>query len=242
MAQPNSGSNRIVFQTVDIEVSLTEIEYEYLKFVCHQTSRSSDEILRAQVRQLQIPETPAFEDWRRSFAPAASEPPVPADQPTNGTTPAIAEPEAVPKIEAVEPAAPTADPEPEKNQPRTRGRKKADKPTPSATPGNRRGGRGRKPAEPAATVVETPVAEPPAPAAEPPRRGGRRPKKAVETAPASLNTEAASASAPSEPETTQPKARRGRKPAASSAPRGRAATTQKTSSSGTGKRGRPPKR
>ena len=55
---------KITFPSVDLGVSLSEIEYQYLKFICHQTLQTSDEVLRSQVRQLQLPGIPDFTTWR----------------------------------------------------------------------------------------------------------------------------------------------------------------------------------
>lgn len=55
---------KISFPTVDLEISLAEVEYQYLKFLCHQTLQTSDEVLRSQLRQLQFPGVPDFNTWR----------------------------------------------------------------------------------------------------------------------------------------------------------------------------------
>ena len=43
MVQDFTAFRKISFQTVDVEVALAEIEYQYLKFVCEATLRNSDE-------------------------------------------------------------------------------------------------------------------------------------------------------------------------------------------------------
>lgn len=65
MVQDFTAFRKISFQTVDVEVALAEIEYQYLKFVCEATLRNSDEVLREQIRQLQIAGLPSFDEWRK---------------------------------------------------------------------------------------------------------------------------------------------------------------------------------
>jgi|GEM_PF-2358077 hypothetical protein len=55
---------KITFPSVDLDISLPEIEYDYLKFICHETLQTSDEVLRSQLRQLQLPGVPDFNTWR----------------------------------------------------------------------------------------------------------------------------------------------------------------------------------
>jgi hypothetical protein len=52
MSQSTTVTRKIAFQTMDLEVSLSEIEYEYLKFICEATLRNSDEVVREQIRNL----------------------------------------------------------------------------------------------------------------------------------------------------------------------------------------------
>jgi hypothetical protein len=63
--QDLTAFRKISFQTVDVEVALAEIEYQYLKFVCEATLRNSDEVLREQIRHLHIAGLPSFDDWRK---------------------------------------------------------------------------------------------------------------------------------------------------------------------------------
>lgn len=65
MVQDFTAFRKISFQTVDVEVALAEIEYQYLKFVCEATLRNSDEVLREQIRHLQIAGLPSFDEWRK---------------------------------------------------------------------------------------------------------------------------------------------------------------------------------
>ena len=65
MVQDFTAFRKISFQTVDVEVALAEIEYQYLKFVCEATLRNSDEVLREQIRHLQISGLPSFDEWRK---------------------------------------------------------------------------------------------------------------------------------------------------------------------------------
>ena len=65
MPQDLTAFRKISFQTVDVEVALAEIEYQYLKFVCEATLRNSDEVLREQIRHLHIAGLPSFDDWRK---------------------------------------------------------------------------------------------------------------------------------------------------------------------------------
>ena len=65
MPQDLTAFRKISFQTVDVEVALAEIEYQYLKFVCEATLRNSDDILREQIRHLHIAGLPSFDDWRK---------------------------------------------------------------------------------------------------------------------------------------------------------------------------------
>ena len=65
MVQDFTAFRKISFQTVDVEVALAEIEYQYLKFICEATLRNSDEVVREQIRNLHIPGLPSFEDWRK---------------------------------------------------------------------------------------------------------------------------------------------------------------------------------
>lgn len=55
---------KITFPSVDLDISLPEIEYDYLRFICHETLQTSDEVLRSQLRQLQLPGVPDFNAWR----------------------------------------------------------------------------------------------------------------------------------------------------------------------------------
>jgi len=64
VAQDFTAFRKISFQTVDVEVALAEIEYQYLKFICEATLRNSDEVLREQIRHLHIAGLPSFDDWR----------------------------------------------------------------------------------------------------------------------------------------------------------------------------------
>ncbi len=68
MPQDLTAFRKISFQTVDVEVALAEIEYQYLKFVCEATLRNSDEVLREQIRHLHIAGLPSFDDWRKQGA------------------------------------------------------------------------------------------------------------------------------------------------------------------------------
>jgi hypothetical protein len=71
MVQDFTAFRKISFQTVDVEVALAEIEYQYLKFICEATLRNSDEVLREQIRHLHISGLPSFDDWRKQdTAPA----------------------------------------------------------------------------------------------------------------------------------------------------------------------------
>jgi hypothetical protein len=63
--QDLTAFRKISFQTVDVEVALAEIEYQYLKFICEATLRNSDEVLREQIRHLHITGLPSFDDWRK---------------------------------------------------------------------------------------------------------------------------------------------------------------------------------
>jgi hypothetical protein len=65
VVQDFTAFRKISFQTVDVEVALAEIEYQYLKFVCEATLRNSDEVLREQIRHLHIAGLPSFDDWRK---------------------------------------------------------------------------------------------------------------------------------------------------------------------------------
>ncbi|MBC7970080.1 MAG: hypothetical protein H7Z11_08145 [Verrucomicrobia bacterium] len=65
MVQDFTAFRKISFQTVDVEVALAEIEYQYLKFICEATLRNSDEVLREQIRHLHIAGLPSFDDWRK---------------------------------------------------------------------------------------------------------------------------------------------------------------------------------
>lgn len=65
MVQDFTAFRKISFQTVDVEVALAEIEYQYLKFVCEATLRNSDEVLREQIRLLHISGLPSFDEWRK---------------------------------------------------------------------------------------------------------------------------------------------------------------------------------
>ncbi|MBD2073211.1 hypothetical protein H6F86_04775 [Phormidium sp. FACHB-592] len=65
MPQDLTAFRKISFQTVDVEVALAEIEYQYLKFVCEATLRNSDDVLREQIRHLRIAGLPSFDDWRK---------------------------------------------------------------------------------------------------------------------------------------------------------------------------------
>jgi hypothetical protein len=65
MIQSYANGKKISFQAVDMEVSLAELEYEYLEFVCKQTLRNSDDIVREQIRSLQLTGVPSFEQWRQ---------------------------------------------------------------------------------------------------------------------------------------------------------------------------------
>lgn len=56
--------HKIMFSTVDLEITLAEIEYAYLKYACHANLQTSDELLRSLIRSLQIPGLPTFEQWR----------------------------------------------------------------------------------------------------------------------------------------------------------------------------------
>lgn len=156
MVQSYTGSRKIAFQTIDMEVSLTELEYGYLKFICGETLRSSDEVLREQIRGLQAPGLPSFDQWRQQDIPT-----VPLLQPgaeSNGvviTTDAVDETtivdaevtEAPPvrKRRGRKPAAETVDAE---SAPKKRGRRASTEPR---TPGRR----GRKPAAAAETMEST---------------------------------------------------------------------------------------
>ncbi|HEY9895863.1 MAG TPA: hypothetical protein V6D34_10710 [Candidatus Sericytochromatia bacterium] len=55
---------KITFPTIDLEISLAEVEYDYLKYICQETLQTSDEVLRLQLRQLQLSGVPDFETWR----------------------------------------------------------------------------------------------------------------------------------------------------------------------------------
>ncbi|XHX81038.1 MAG: hypothetical protein RBJ76_14220 [Stenomitos frigidus ULC029] len=68
MVQDFTSFRKISFQTVDVEVALAEIEYQYLKFICEATLRNSDEVLREQIRHLHIAGLPSFDDWRKQGA------------------------------------------------------------------------------------------------------------------------------------------------------------------------------
>lgn len=68
MVQDFTAFRKISFQTVDVEVALAEIEYQYLKFICEATLRNSDEVLREQIRNLQISGFPSFDEWRKQEA------------------------------------------------------------------------------------------------------------------------------------------------------------------------------
>lgn len=71
MVQDFIAFRKISFQTVDVEVALAEIEYQYLKFICEATLRNSDEVLREQIRHLHIAGLPSFDEWRKQdTAPA----------------------------------------------------------------------------------------------------------------------------------------------------------------------------
>ena len=65
MVQDFTAFRKISFQTVDVEVALAEIEYQYLRFICEATLRNSDEVLREQIRHLQIVGLPSFDEWRK---------------------------------------------------------------------------------------------------------------------------------------------------------------------------------
>lgn len=65
MVQDFTAFRKISFQTVDVEVALAEIEYQYLKFICEATLRNSDEVLREQIRYLHIAGLPSFDEWRK---------------------------------------------------------------------------------------------------------------------------------------------------------------------------------
>ncbi|MBW4690435.1 MAG: hypothetical protein KME27_01570 [Lyngbya sp. HA4199-MV5] len=65
MVQDFTAFRKISFQTVDVEVALAEIEYQYLKFICEATLRNSDEVLREQIRHLHIAGLPSFDEWRK---------------------------------------------------------------------------------------------------------------------------------------------------------------------------------
>ena len=65
MVQDVTAFRKISFQTVDVEVALAEIEYQYLRFICEATLRNSDEVLREQIRHLQIAGLPSFDEWRK---------------------------------------------------------------------------------------------------------------------------------------------------------------------------------
>ncbi|XGV95048.1 MAG: hypothetical protein ACAF41_20165 [Leptolyngbya sp. BL-A-14] len=71
MVQDFTAFRKISFQTVDVEVALAEIEYQYLKFVCEATLRNSDEVLREQIRHLHIAGLPSFDEWRKQDTPQA---------------------------------------------------------------------------------------------------------------------------------------------------------------------------
>ena len=71
MVQDFTAFRKISFQTVDVEVALAEIEYQYLKFVCEATLRNSDEVLREQIRNLQISGLPSFDNWRKQDTASA---------------------------------------------------------------------------------------------------------------------------------------------------------------------------
>lgn len=67
MGRAYLNSKKISFQTVDMGVSLTALEYEYLKFICGETLRTSDDVFRTQIRNLQVSGVPEFEQWRQEY-------------------------------------------------------------------------------------------------------------------------------------------------------------------------------
>jgi hypothetical protein len=138
------NSKKISFQTVDVEVSVAELEYEYLKFVCGETLRTSDDVFRAQIRSLQVPGVPEFEQWRQEYVAAIAQSPAP-DVVQNGAGKAATNGAA----SAVEPSL-----EPAPARKRRGGRKAAQPPAPAPTASEpRRGKRGRQ-AKPDAVIAE----------------------------------------------------------------------------------------
>ncbi|PSB24858.1 hypothetical protein [Stenomitos frigidus] len=124
MVQDFTAFRKISFQTVDVEVALAEIEYQYLRFVCEATLRNSDEVLREQIRNLHIPGLPSFDDWRKQEATPVRGILVPSIETNTIPTTAIASQESVAPV--VEPAvAPSTKPSSD--------RKPADAPTAKAT-------------------------------------------------------------------------------------------------------------
>lgn len=117
---------KITFPTIDLEISLSEIEYHYLKFICQETLQTSDEVLRSQLRQLQLPGVPDFNTWRLEQA-QTSQLALPAATATVDVQPTPAE---VAEVEDVEPLAveePDAPPEP----PASTAKKKRDRRPPA---------------------------------------------------------------------------------------------------------------
>lgn len=115
MVQDFTTFRKISFQTVEVEVALAEIEYQYLKFVCEATLRNSDEVVREQIRQLQIAGLPSFDEWRKQEVAAVRGILAPAIEAKTIPTTAIesddraVEPTVKP---AVEPSTPVSDRKP----------------------------------------------------------------------------------------------------------------------------------
>lgn len=72
MSSNVTGTRKISFQTMEMEISLTEVEYHYLKFICEATLRDSDEVLREQIRAIQVAGLPSFDQWRQQQPTAAT--------------------------------------------------------------------------------------------------------------------------------------------------------------------------
>jgi hypothetical protein len=142
MVQDFTAFRKISFQTVDVEVALAEIEYQYLKFICEATLRNSDEVLREQIRHLHISGLPSFDDWRKQdTAPAigilvpsieTNTIPTTAIESSDSATETLVEPEASKTGDRKPAEAPAAKPAPAKPGPKP-GQAKPPQTTPSGS-------------------------------------------------------------------------------------------------------------
>lgn len=249
MAQPSTVGNKISFQTVDIEVSVAQIEYEYLKFICGETLRTSDDVMREQIRKLHIAGQPSFDEWRHLSKAAARKP----TSSTGTESQAQASVSTTNGVAIADQCAHAATPNGSAANVDTNGAVPAVEPTPATIANaSKRKGRTASKAKPAGAEATTTK-----PGRKPRSARAKEQREAAEATIASLNAEetrtpeaiaapeaspAALENAPQTPEIAVPtKPRRGKTPGSASGRKSRSRSTRKSTTTAKSTSGRKPR-